>query len=741
MRIRTVCFVHSTQSGDCVGHTSCRRRRLPCLTRGVAVWLAVLAVLMSPLESSVTFQSSARAEDAGRAEDTGRAEDSVVAETARYLTTAAQKSGSKVTVPLTAFDGGTEWLNTSRPLSLADLRGKVVLVDFWTYCCINCMHILPDLAWLEEKYADQLVVIGVHSAKFANEKSSQSIRDAIRRYEIRHPVLNDSELIVWRNFGVSGWPTLVLIDPEGKFVAARSGEGHRDFMDTAIQKLVNTHRRRGTLDEHPIVFGSDAGEVQPAPLKYPGKVCADARTGRLFITDSNHNRIIVTRLNGELLDVIGSGQSGTADGSFENAEFNRPQGVTLVDQTLYVADTENHLLRTVDLQNRSVSRLAGTGEQADVGRSTGGRLGSTALNSPWSVVHVNGTLFIAMAGPHQIWWHKVGSDRISRFAGSGSENVTNGNLTDAAFAQPSELTADDKGRFLYVVDSEGSAVRRVPTSSPGLVSTVAGSSELPLAQSLFAFGDIDARGSFARFQHPLGVVFVENRLYVADSYNHKIRVVDLKTSDVTTLAGNGQAGNSLEPLQLSEPGGISAAEGRLYVADTNNHRIVLIDLASLEASELKIDGLTPPQPRRSTTPPLEPDAVALGPQTISAGNELPVTVNLAVPDGYKLNELAPVTWEVFAEKNQTVIAENVLGLRDEAVVTEGRAEFRLPLTGQRGETTLLIRMNYGFCADNSSLCRLASAAWRIPVRVTGKSGIEELSLEFPAVTVSPATQK
>ena len=250
-----------------------------------------------------------------------------------------------VMVPEGILEGGTEWLNTEHPIDLKDLRGKIVVLDFWTYCCINCMHVLPDLKFLEQKYGNQLVVIGVHSAKFDNEKVSQNIRDAIVRYEIDHPVVNDSEMLIWRKFGTRAWPTLTLIDPEGKYAGSQSGEGQRELFDNVIGKLVEYHRWKGTLDEKPIVFKSEASKFQPTPLRYPGKVFADAAGQRLFITDSNHNRIVVTSMAGELQQIIGSGRNGRADGAFEAAEFNRPQGILLLGNKLDVADTENHLIR------------------------------------------------------------------------------------------------------------------------------------------------------------------------------------------------------------------------------------------------------------------------------------------------------------------------------------------------------------------------------------------------------------
>ncbi|MGE5194762.1 MAG: thioredoxin-like domain-containing protein, partial [Deltaproteobacteria bacterium] len=286
------------------------------------------------------------------------------------------------------LDGGTGWLNTSGEITLKDLRGKVVLLDFWTFCCINCMHVLPDLAYLEKKYDKQLVVIGVHSAKFSNEKESENIRRAIVRYEISHPVINDSEMTVWNKFGARGWPTIVLIDPEGYYCGFISGEGNREALDMVIEKVIAYHKAKRTLDETPVRFDLEREKAKPTPLKFPGKILADAAGRRLFISDSNHNRIVIASLEGKLLDIIGTGAIGRADGAWDKASFDHPQGMALIGEKLYVADTENHLLREIDLKARTVGTLAGTGKQGHERR--GGGLLTTSLNSPWDLVHVDG---------------------------------------------------------------------------------------------------------------------------------------------------------------------------------------------------------------------------------------------------------------------------------------------------------------------------------------------------------------
>ncbi len=505
-------------------------------------------------------------------------------------------------VPEGILDGGTGWLNTSGPISMKDLRGKVVLFDFWTYCCINCMHVLPDLKFLEEKYPNELVVIGVHSAKFDNEKDSEAIRNAIMRYNISHPVVNDSEMLIWRKFGVRAWPTLALVDPQGRYLGSQGGEGNRELFDKVIGSLIEYHRSIGTLDEEPIAFDLESNKAEPTVLRYPGKVLADEQTGKLFTTDTAHNRIIVTDLDGQLTDVIGKGAIGATDGSFEQATFDHPQGLCLVGSNLYVADTENHLIRTVDLESRTVTTLAGTGSQGRPRTPPTTRL-KTALNSPWALCHIDGVLYIAMAGPHQIWSHNLGSETVQVHAGTAREDVTNGPLAESAFAQPSALAISADSQAFYVADSEGSSIRRVPVDADGLVTTIAGTSELPRGQSLFAFGDVDGVGDAARFQHPIGAARHNNLLFVADSYNHKIRAIDLDTNEVTTWLGDGMAGDKASLERLNEPAGLSVAGNILYIADTNNHRICTMDISTREMSVLPIPGLEPPvaTQQRSTT--------------------------------------------------------------------------------------------------------------------------------------------
>jgi DNA-binding beta-propeller fold protein YncE len=371
--------------------------------------------------------------------------------------------------------------------------------------------------------------------------------------------------------------------------------------------------------------------------------------------------------------------------------------------------------------------------QAPFGAKGAGPLLQTPLNSPWSLAWAKDTLYIAMAGPHQIWSHKIGSNTIGVYAGSGREDVINGSLSASAFAQPSEIISDADGKALYLVDSEGSAIRKIDISRSGRVTTVAGTSELPRGQSLFAFGDIDDVGNRARFQHPLGIAMFENRLFVADSYNHKIKEIALPSGKTTTWMGTGKPGATADPLMMNEPGGLSIADGKLFVADTNNHRVLIIDISTKQTSVLNIGGLTPPSPPKKTSLPDMKDAIVLEEQKVAVGDKLAFNVTLTIPEGQKRNDLAPVTWELFADGEQDLLSADVLGVRDEAMVSEKNvASFTVPLTGQPGQGRFLLRMSFGYCGtEENALCRLASATWSVPVVLNTDGGNSEISLTFP----------
>jgi DNA-binding beta-propeller fold protein YncE len=479
------------------------------------------------------------------------------------------------------LDGGIAWLNTAGPIKLSDLKGKIVVLDFWTFCCINCIHTLPDLAKLEQKYEKELVVIGVHSAKFANEKITENIRKAILRYQIQHPVVNDAEMKIWDRYRVSSWPTLAVIDPEGYYLGAASGEGNVDILDQVIQKLIKKHTDNKTLDVTPRRFDTAKfRDKVDSPLFFPGKILADAASNRLFISDSTNHRVVITDLNGKKIVVAGTGVPGKTDGSFVQAQFDDPQGLALDGETLYVADRKNHLIRALDLKGGTVRTAAGVGKQDRENRHGGGAALTTGLNSPWDLLRIGRKLYIAMAGHHQIWTLDLDKQEIQPYAGNGRENIRNGDLEHAEFAQPSGLTTD--GKRLYVADSEVSAIRSVSLDKTGDVDTLVG-------KGLFVFGDTDGEGDAVRLHHALGVVYHQGKLYVADTYNSKLKVLDPATKKCTTFLG----GRSGADRMFNEPAGLSLANGKLYVADTNAHRIRVVDLATKQVSTLALQGVDP----------------------------------------------------------------------------------------------------------------------------------------------------
>ena len=486
-----------------------------------------------------------------------------------------------------SLDGAAGWLNVAAPITMAQLRGKVVILDFWTYGCINCMHILRDLKTLEQRFPDELVVIGVHSPKFTNEMEAENLKRILVRYEIEHPVANDAHHQIWRRYGVKAWPTRVIIDPAGNLVGTAMGEGNLDGFINAVRTVVRVFDERGEIDRARLPLDLERARHLDRPLLYPGKVLADEASGRLFIADSNHNRVVVAGLDGTLIETVGSGLQGDGDGIFSQARFYRPQGLALDTESLYVADTENHQIRVIDFQARAVHTLAGTGKQG-AWTGEGGDAMRVDLNSPWDLALKPGILIVAMAGSHQIWAIDLLHDRAYPYAGTGEEARRDGAVNQATFAQPSGLALS--GNVLYVADAESNTIRELALPPANTVTTIAGG-------DLFEFGDRDGAGDAARVQHPLGVAAHDGRVFIADTYNHKIKVLEPRTRKVTTFAGTGQAGYGDGPgdrARFHEPGGLSIAAGKIYVADTNNHVIRTIDLATRQVGTLPLPGLAAP---------------------------------------------------------------------------------------------------------------------------------------------------
>jgi thiol-disulfide isomerase/thioredoxin len=659
------------------------------------------------------------------------------------------------------FPSRLEWLNTG-PLTKADLQGKFVLLDFWTYCCINCMHILPELKKLEQEFPNELVVIGVHSAKFETEKVTSNIREAILRYEIAHPVINDANHELWDAYRIDTWPTIVLIDPEGMVVWRRSAEFKAQEVKKTLLAALPYYRKKRLLDERPLQLAPESAQEPATPLRFPGKILADEAGDRLFISDSNHNRIVIASPAGKLLDVIGSGAVGQGDGDFQSATFNHPQGCALAGSALYVADTENHLIRKVDLTTKTVITIAGTGQQGTPtnafpgwnGRPTkagrrrwAGRPTSTPLSSPWALAIHNKDLLIAMAGYHQIWKLPLDGKDIGPFAGNALEDIVDGPRMSgepyeggSSFAQPSGLASD--GTWLYVADSEGSSIRAVPLEGNKDVRTVVGSSHLR-QDRLFAFGDIDGAAGLARLQHCLEVVAGGDKLYVADTYNHKIKVIDNKTGQTKTLAGTGRPGASDSPAQFHEPAGLAVLKGQLYVADTNNHLLRSVDLTTGNVATLTIEGLSAlGEPRGNSLAnansisalPAKPDFASAHREQSRRASVKPIDgvvklhVSLKPPAGWKINPLAPMSYWLDSPRASGAADRGAFG---RTKLAQPMAEFDVPVRiSGAGEDEVAVSLSYFYCqTKDGGVCKVGAVVFTVPLNIVTDGGGALIKLE------------
>lgn len=466
-------------------------------------------------------------------------------------------SHARVRAPELTGKGG--WLNTGgTALTLADLRGRIVILDFWTFCCVNCLHVLDELRELEEKHRDTVVIIGVHSPKFVHEADHQAVVDAVERYGVHHPVLDDPELATWKQYAVRAWPTLVVIDPEGYVVAQHAGEGHAHALAKLVEELEAAHDAKGTLRR------GDGPYVAPEPvagdLRFPGKALL-LPDGGFLVSDSTRHQLVEFAADGEtVVRRVGTGERGLVDGPAATAAFSEPQGLALLpDGTVIVADTVNHALRAYDPATGAVTTVAGTGKQWWQGSPTDGPAREVDLSSPWDVAWFDGRVWIAMAGVHQLWTYDPEAGTVRVAAGTTNEGLVDGPAAEAWFAQPSGLAASADGERLWLADSETSALRWIDRE--GTVRTAVGA-------GLFDFGHRDGDAAQALLQHPLGVTALpDGSVAVSDTYNHALRRYDPATGEVSTLA-----------TDLREPSDAVLVGEDIVVVESARHRLTRLRL-------------------------------------------------------------------------------------------------------------------------------------------------------------------
>jgi thiol-disulfide isomerase/thioredoxin len=569
---------------------------------------------------------------------------------------------------------GRGWLNTGgQLLRLADFRGRFALLDFWAFCCVNCLHVLDELRPLEEKYAGELVVIGVHSPKFVHESDPAALAAAVERYQVEHPVLDDPDLVTWQAYTARAWPTLVLVDPEGYVVAQYSGEGHAHAIDALLTSLREEHLARGTLQpgDSPYV----APPVGAGDLRFPAKAVL-LPGGTLLVADAGHHSLVELERDAEtVVRRIGSGDRGLTDGTADVARFNEPNGLCVlppqvadaVGYDVVVADTVNHALRGVRLDDGSVRTLAGDGRQLFPGAPGSGG----ALSSPWDVAWWDGNVWVAMAGVHQLWTFDPRTGVAEPAAGTSNEGLLDGPLREAWFAQTSGLAAAE-GR-LWIADSETSSVRYVEA---GEVHTVVGS-------GLFDFGFTDGPAGEALLQHPLGVTLLpDGSVAVCDTYNGAIRRI--ADGVVSTLATG-----------LAEPSGAFVDGDVLVVVESTAHRLTRVPLGAVAAA----DGSA----RRTRRPVTD----------IAAG-EIEIVVDFTPPPGQKVDDR-------FGPPSQLIVSSTPTALLTRG---EGRGTaLRRTVTvdASVGDGVLHIAARAASCDIDSgegAACHLHQQDWGVPVRVT-----------------------
>ena len=633
-------------------------------------------------------------------------------------------------VPAPEFPANLDWINVDQPLTIAGLQGKIIIFDFWTYGCINCLHLIPILEQVEKKFADEVVVIGVHSAKFENEGQTENQRQIVQRYGIHHPVINDVDFNVWRAYGVKAWPTVAVIDPRGYVVVRQSGEIPFTAFDSFLSGMITYYDGldENIIDRTPLDLALEGAGDPGTPLLFPGKVLADEASNRLFIADSNHNRIVIAdQTTREVLDIIGSSVRGHDDGSFDSASFDKPQGMALAGDLLYIADVNNHAIRVADLSARAVSTVAGNGimgtQRIPFGVPVTEPL-NVSLRSPWDLEFDDqGQLHVAMAGTHQLYIYDPESGILYPSVGNGREaNLNNVSLAQSELAQPSGLYFAGEGK-LYFADSESSTIRLADFAN-NLVTVVSGTT----ANNLFDYGDVDGELDTNLLQHALDMQGTPNGdLYIADTYNSRIKRIPAGETGTWTAFGLGGLGGyeDGDPIvaQFDEPGGLSYAHGILYVADTNNHVVRAIDLETgyvdtFEFSNPEVLVIDPDALTLLGGNAGDTDYVAMGVFQVATGDGA-LNLHLVLPPAFTVNPLI--------ESN---VAVRVGEASEQIIVPVTEKEIRIPVTYGEDDSFVITDLTLYYCRyGEEQLCFIDISTLFLMLEVSPEHAQTEILLE------------
>ncbi len=458
------------------------------------------------------------------------------------------------------------WVNCRERLQLSELRGSLVILVFWNATSASSVNLLQELRQLEKKNPGAFALVGVHTPRYSSQQADAAVLKALRRCRFRAPVANDRDWLAWKLYSIPAWPTTLLIDSNGGLAARFVGEGRAEEIEEALTQL-QEDLPPPHLRPAPDLLENARGGTGSA-LAFPAH--ALATDSRLFVSDTGHHRILECSHDGRVLRQFGSGTPGNWDGQSAACGFQSPQGLAMDRTALYVADTGNHCVRRIRIDTGEVDTVLGAGRPAYGSIETQGSGLRTAINSPHAVAVDGEVLYVAAAGQNQIVRVDLRAQHVTILAGDGRSDVRDGIGGQASLAQPGAL-ALMPGQLL-VADSGGNAIRRLRFADLALT-TLAGSSP-------WEPGRLDGTGQMARLAYPCGLAVAENRVYVADTCNDRLCVLDPYSGALATLRLD-------QPLH--EPQGLSFAAGALWIADRNEHSILRFDPEKGTCERVEVD--------------------------------------------------------------------------------------------------------------------------------------------------------